>query len=1173
MCIKFRKPKLSFYKITALMLIYALVLLDIAWAGSMHILKNDKNADTLSPVLQIQETIIQETFITRAQELSSGKVYINDVNALSQAKENKVEQNSKNIYAGLLKRVMFTTLISSALISIKLFFITNSFFLSIALFILTLFPHKFFFSNIFTLFQPVSRKFILNEKVNTPVYRNHRLDNANYKPENSLTIMIPVYNESFDVIKKTIDSAVKESENYSREKTNIVVCDDGLMAFCDNDLAVFMRESRSRKRKGLENSAEQEEVIQRMDLYKKLLKRSDIHFSIVARPKPVAGQPETERAGTFKKGSNLNYTHRLYDEISNLAKEKGMTLRKAQRIVSSRKKYDSSFVQGGLTIGDIVLLLDKDTVIAPGISREAIPEFKEDDSLSYIQCAQKISNSNENYFTQIIGYFTNIHYKFAFPLSVLQGSIVPLVGHGVYIKTSLLKNNGYWAEDKASEDLSLSLDLVAQGYHGKYLDINGLEFSEEVTNGFEDEVGRHARYAYGAGEIFLRPLRYWFKKGILSAQIKRFLKSSFVPWQVKADVLVYLGTYFYAMLLLPYILCSAFLPLHYFGILGPIIIFWIFGGTMILLYFSNRKQGLEDNHPSALKRLMNHFWKSFSYGAVFTGNWVFVYKGMFVYLSNIKPNFSATSVGNLEQKPLKQILKESSNSIIRAFLFTSIFVGGYLVRYSITNTLPHYFYTACFLCANLVLSPFLLNPELMRAMAIEFKTMLQNIKKMALSAGLFFKKGVVVLLIILFIVLCAGKQCLGNDNLDVTGDWTQDLITAWQLFDQGRYEEAVDMTDILLGEHPDIIVIADQQSNAAIENGGAPAGIDNLKYTWAMNDVAGLYFLKTKSYEQLGFYEDLQSAVETINDYPYARIWDTNGWSWSPIEEIRSDYPGIVEEVFVDRNWSQEEEGELIKITDNYRFINGEIWRMLYEGDIYDAESWLEIIKTTIETSELVDLPYYYPESYDWLIENYNSFANYEIDDISFNFLYDFLNALNDMLYAYEETWVINGKLDIDEKSLEYLDALKMQLTGLMDKLHDYAWMFEEEPDEVKEVIEKPEIPTELVSEEIDNNRELVSIIEQEEKLEKQIKHHVVKYDTNFEQNDKNYPASVYFISILAILGVGLTIYKLKRKQSAKSKKVSKQKSEVIMHAKKGPLAISMKKISIQTQNLIYQAI
>ena len=95
-------------------------------------------------------------------------------------------------------------------------------------------------------------------------------------------------------------AAVAAYNARSRSSANLLVSDDALMIWSDNDLPGCL--NRAMARTAGERTEAESLVIQRVNFYRQR------GVSFVARPKPVAGEVSTERKGRFKKAGNLNRT-------------------------------------------------------------------------------------------------------------------------------------------------------------------------------------------------------------------------------------------------------------------------------------------------------------------------------------------------------------------------------------------------------------------------------------------------------------------------------------------------------------------------------------------------------------------------------------------------------------------------------------------------------------------------------------------------------------------------------------------------------------------------------------------------------------------------------------------------------------------------------------------------
>jgi hypothetical protein len=305
---------------------------------------------------------------------------------------------------------------------------------------------------------------------NVPLRERHAPSLGGYLP---VTVLLPVYTECNAVIFKTVDACREACASYTRATgtpANLVVADDGLAPMLGGSLALATLQGASGR------------AAERIGYYR----RHNVAF--VARP---AGG----RKGKFKKGSNLNYVHAL-----EAALRSGLG---AGTLFSPGGAFAGGWAEGEICVHDLILLLDKDSIPAPGILAATAPEFVQDPGLAFTQHVSRAANADETFFSAILGHFNDMVYRVALPNKALQGLQVHLMGHNAFIRKSFLELSGGWSEHRVSEDYAKSLDAYRMGWHGKYIAFEGMEFTEHVCSGFTEETGKQLRYSYGITEVVL----------------------------------------------------------------------------------------------------------------------------------------------------------------------------------------------------------------------------------------------------------------------------------------------------------------------------------------------------------------------------------------------------------------------------------------------------------------------------------------------------------------------------------------------------------------------------------------------------------------------------------------------------------------------------------------------
>mmetsp|Transcript_14681 Transcript_14681/g.35801 ORF Transcript_14681/g.35801 Transcript_14681/m.35801 type:complete len:1054 (+) Transcript_14681:200-3361(+) len=419
------------------------------------------------------------------------------------------------------------------------------------------------------------------------------------KPEKepwlNVTIQIPVYKESLqEVMMPTLKSCTAAQRHYEETtgaKCNIVLCDDGMMAYMKNNFAacemlwetieqtkgrVFKlshllnqvpRPSR-RHLKGL-SSKNVYEVFHRMLFY--------YHYNI-----GFVARSTWDRRGKFKKASNINTHLRLVWGAEQLAGAEGITYEEALMDNCHTPEGGRFTMFGGdVSIGNLILINDADARMSKEVITKTVPEFLNDKSLGFTQHATKTMDDQrgESYYINMLSAYTDALYQGHFLLSSILGCHPPLVGHSIILRSDAVRQTGrirtlrkakrwlkniglpfvsvdqigsynlqddgtteYWSENHVSEDFELMIHLYNLGFNGRYVDYPNCEFQEGITRTFDEEAGRHRKFALGAHELMFNPFGEWIGKGIFTELFGTFLRSD-IPGYYKIFLTAYLFSY------------------------------------------------------------------------------------------------------------------------------------------------------------------------------------------------------------------------------------------------------------------------------------------------------------------------------------------------------------------------------------------------------------------------------------------------------------------------------------------------------------------------------------------------------------------------------------------------------------------------------------------------------
>jgi cellulose synthase/poly-beta-1,6-N-acetylglucosamine synthase-like glycosyltransferase len=411
-----------------------------------------------------------------------------------------------------------------------------------------------------------------------------------------VTIQIPVYKESLvEVLMPTLRSCIASRDEYQKSTgaaCNIVICDDGMMAMLrDNFPAAemlwkYIHATRGRvlrlskllqfvprasrfHLKGM-RSKDVYEVFHRMLYY--------YHYDI-----GFVARSTIDRLGKFKKASNLNSHLRLVLGAQQRVEKEGDVSFEKALLDEVHNDDGSRFVMFGndIRLGDLICVNDADARMAKTVIAKTVPEFLNDKSLGFTQHATKtlIEQRGESYFTNMLGVYTDTLYQGHFLLSSILGCHPPLVGHSIFLRTEAIKQCGrvrtlrkaqqwleriglhflpvdqvgfanlqaenrieYWSESHVSEDFELMIHLYSLGFNGRYVNYEGCEFQEGITRTFDEEAGRHRKFALGAHELVFNPFQEMPSHGVFTPVFQTFMSCD-IPSYYKIFLTAYLCSY------------------------------------------------------------------------------------------------------------------------------------------------------------------------------------------------------------------------------------------------------------------------------------------------------------------------------------------------------------------------------------------------------------------------------------------------------------------------------------------------------------------------------------------------------------------------------------------------------------------------------------------------------
>jgi cellulose synthase/poly-beta-1,6-N-acetylglucosamine synthase-like glycosyltransferase len=399
-----------------------------------------------------------------------------------------------------------------------------------------------------------------------------------------ITIQMPVYKESLhEVLAPSIESLKKCMQTYARQggTSTIFINDDGLRVLDD--------EARD----------------ERIAFY------ANHNIGWVARPKHDDAPDGFKRAGRFKKASNMNYglalTLKLEKHLEMLqAEEKarnpdgaaaygarlsssssphehpgfglqyqgvgggeqGQVGQVAQQYEDVEEKalqmaieevYENSgrrfrpWAANGKScrVGELILIVDSDTVVPEDCLRDAAREMAECPTVGVIQHESDVMQVAHHYFENGIAYFTR-RINRCISVTCANGEVAPFVGHNAFLRWRALQDAAFtdtdgvekiWSEANVSEDFDMALRLQMRGFIIRWATYSNGGFKEGVSLTVDDELNRWQKYAYGCSELLFNPIVRWWRRGPIAHDIHRFMWSS-APLHYKISMMAYMFSYY-----------------------------------------------------------------------------------------------------------------------------------------------------------------------------------------------------------------------------------------------------------------------------------------------------------------------------------------------------------------------------------------------------------------------------------------------------------------------------------------------------------------------------------------------------------------------------------------------------------------------------------------------------
>ncbi|RPD65196.1 hypothetical protein L226DRAFT_456355 [Lentinus tigrinus ALCF2SS1-7] len=412
-----------------------------------------------------------------------------------------------------------------------------------------------------------------------------------------ITIQMPVYKESLDtVLAPSIESLKKSMQTYARQggTSTIFINDDGLRLLPveerdarilfyanhgigwvarpkhDNAADGFKRAGRFKKASNMNYALSISLMAEKhlAGLLEREKSRSQEVRGSILSPHGVNEDMrygmqyqnhDSEDQGVINQGfgqrirAASDTSSALGDAESEDLEEKALQMAIDEVYEGSGRRFRPWAANGrACRVGEIVLIVDSDTVVPEDCLRDAAREMAECPTVAIIQHESDVMQVAHHYFENGIAYFTR-RINRCISFSCANGEVAPFVGHNAFLRWKAIQDAAFvdpadgkekiWSESNVSEDFDMALRLQMRGYIIRWATYSKGGFKEGVSLTVDDELNRWQKYAYGCNELLFNPLAQWWRKGPIAHQIHRFIWSG-APLHYKFSMLAYMFSYY-----------------------------------------------------------------------------------------------------------------------------------------------------------------------------------------------------------------------------------------------------------------------------------------------------------------------------------------------------------------------------------------------------------------------------------------------------------------------------------------------------------------------------------------------------------------------------------------------------------------------------------------------------
>jgi cellulose synthase/poly-beta-1,6-N-acetylglucosamine synthase-like glycosyltransferase len=353
-----------------------------------------------------------------------------------------------------------------------------------------------------------------------------------------VTIQMPVYKESLkETIAPSCESLKKAMQTYARQggTSSIMICDDGMQLlspelaaerrayYANHGIGWVARPGHSSKPDGFKRAGRFKKA-SNMNYALKISLKLEEHLNILMRDenavasaraaarlnrkKPweeaaeLAAQKEQENNGGMSYGWSNMLSAAGEDEEDREESLEDLALRMAcdEVFADTQGRFRPWAANGrALRVGEIILIVDSDTIVPEDCLRDAAREMHESPEVGVIQHDSDVMQVAHTYFENGITHFTR-RINRAISFACANGEVAAFVGHNAFLRWSAIQDVAFidpadgerkiWSENNVSEDFDMALRLQLGGYTARWAVYSDGGFKEGVSLTCDDELNR-----------------------------------------------------------------------------------------------------------------------------------------------------------------------------------------------------------------------------------------------------------------------------------------------------------------------------------------------------------------------------------------------------------------------------------------------------------------------------------------------------------------------------------------------------------------------------------------------------------------------------------------------------------------------------------------------------------